>query len=116
MKKILVSLFLIFSVVMVVTAINYNEAHAKGKLTVLYIYAPMCGACKEFEPTFNAAMAKFSQKFNFVKEDINTSQRAKSLNVTETPSVFILQQNNSQKIGWDCLSNPNCFEQKLKNY
>lgn len=115
MKKVLVTLFLILSVAGAVVIIH-NEANAKDKPTLLYIYAPMCGACKQFESTFNSAMGKFSNKFNFVKEDINSSQRAQSLNVSETPSVFILQNNKSQRIGWDCLSNPSCFEQRLKNY
>ena len=116
MKKIIVSLVLIFSVVAGVIAISCNEASAKDKPTVLCISAPMCGACKEFAPTFNAARSKFSQKFNFAEEDINTSQRAKSLGVTETPSVFILKGGRSQKIGWECLSQPGCFERKLKDY
>ena len=112
MKKTIVSLFLIFSFVVSVIAISCNEANAKDKPTVLYIYAPTCSACMPFEPIFNAARAKFSQKFNFVKEDYNNSQRAKSLNVTETPSVFI----NSQKIDGQCLIQPGCFEQRLKDY
>lgn len=116
MKKIILSLILIFSFAVSVIAVSYNVASAKEKPTVLCISAPMCGACKQFEPTFNAAQSKFSQKFNFVKEDINTSQRAKSLNVTETPSVFILKQGSSQKIDWQCLSQPGCFEQRLKDY
>lgn len=116
MKKIIVSLVLIFSFVIGVIAIGHIEASAKGKPTVLCISAALCSACKEFEPTFNAARAKFSHKFNFEKEDISTSQRAKSLNVTETPSVFILDKGGSQKIEWQCLSQPSCFEQKLKNY
>ncbi len=116
MKKIIVSLFLIFSFAAGVIAISYNVASAADKPTVLYVYAPFCGACRQFEPTFNAAKAKFSQKFDFVKEDIKTSSRAKSLNVTETPSVFIIQQGSSQKIDWQCLSQPGCFEQKLKDY
>lgn len=116
MKKISITLFLIFSFAVSVIAISYNVASAKEKPTVLCIYAPMCGACKQFESTFNAAQVKFSQKFNFVKEDINTSQRAKNLNVSETPSVFILKQGSAQKIDWQCLSQPGCFEQKLKDY
>ena len=114
MKKIIISLVLIFTVTAI--AISCNVASAKDKPTVLCISAPMCGACKEFEPTFNAARSKFAQKFNFEKEDINTSQRAKSLGVTETPSVFIIQGGSSKKIGWQCLSDPSCFEQKLKDY
>lgn len=112
MKKLIVSLFLIFLFVASVMAVSHNEAVAKGKPTVLYIYQPSCGACAQFEPIFDAARSKFSQKFDFVKEDYNSSQRAKSLNVTETPSVFI----NSQKIDSQCLSQQGCFEQKLKNY
>lgn len=115
MKKIIISIFIIFFVVGVIV-ISYNEANAKGKPTVLCISAPLCSACQQFEPTFNAARTKFAQKFNFQKEDVNTSQRAKSLNITETPSVFILDNGGSQKISWQCLSQPGCFEQKLKDY
>lgn len=116
MNKIIISLFLIFFVAVGVIAVSYNEARAKDKPTVLYFYAPSCHSCQEFEPIYNAARAKFSQKFNFVKEDVNSSQRVKSFNVSETPSVFILKQSNSQKIDWSCLSQPGCFEQKLKDY
>lgn len=116
MKKMIISLFLIFTFIVGVFAISCNVASAKEKPTVLYVYAPMCSACKQFESIFNSAKAKFSQKFNFAKEDINSSQRAQSLNVSETPSVFILKQGGSQKISWDCLSQPGCFEQKLQNY
>lgn len=112
MKKIIVSLFLIFSFTAGVIAINCNEASAKGKPIVLYVYQPNCSACQRFEPIFDAAQSKFSQKFDFIKEDYNSSQRAKSLNVTETPSVFI----NSQKIDPGCLNQQGCFEQKLKDY
>lgn len=116
MKKIIISLFLIFSVTVAIFAVNYNVSIAKDKPTVLYIYGQFCGACKQFEPTFNALESKFSSKFHFVKEDISSSQRAKSLNVSETPSVYIINQNGAQKISWDCLSQPGCFEQRLKNY
>lgn len=116
MKKILVSLVLILALVAGAVAISHNESSAKAKPTVLCISAPLCSACREFDPIFSAAKAKFSQKFNFVKEDVNSSQRAKSLNVTETPSVFILDKGSSQKIDYQCLSNQSCFEQKLKNY
>lgn len=116
MKKIIISLVLILSFAAVVIAIGQNESIAKEKPTVLYVYAPMCSACKQFESIFNSAKSKFSQKFNFAKEDFNSSPRAQSLNVSETPSVFILKQGGSQKISWDCLSQPGCFEQRLKDY
>lgn len=116
MKRIIASLFLICFLAAGIVAISYNEVSAKDKPTVLCISAPLCGACKQFAPTFEAARAKFSDKFNFVKEDYNHSKRAKSLNITETPSVFIIDDKGSQKIGWDCLSQPSCFEQKLKDY
>ena len=116
MKKTLISLFLILSFAAGVIAISCNAVSAKDKPTVLCISAPMCGACQQFAPTFEAARAKFSDKFNFVKEDVNHSQRAKRLNVSQTPSVYILQGNDSQQIDWQCLSQPSCFEQKLKDY
>lgn len=116
MKKIIVSLFLIFFFAASIIVISFNEASADAKPTVLYISAPSCGACMQFEPIFDAARSKFSKKFDFVKEDYSSSQRAKSLNVTETPSVFILQQNSSQKIDSQCLNQSGCFEQRLKDY
>lgn len=116
MKRIILTLFLTFCFVIGAFLISVNKSMAQGKPTVLLISASMCGACKQFEPTYNAAKAKFSQKFNFVKEDVSHSQKAKELGVTETPTVFILENNKAEKIGWECLSNPGCFEQKLQNY
>lgn len=116
MKKIILSLLLIFSFAASILALSCNEANAQGKPTLLYIYMTGCGACQQFEGNYNAAKAKFSQKFNFVKENVNTSQRAKSLNVTETPSVFILDKNGSQRIEEACLQQQSCFEGRLNSY
>lgn len=115
MKKTIINLLLIFSFVAGIL-IFANKAIAMEKPTLLYIYMPGCSACKQFDGNFSAAQAKFSKKFNFVKEDINSSQRAKQLNVTETPSVFIIGKNGSQKIEWSCLSQQSCFEQRLQAY
>ncbi len=115
MKRI-ISIFLIFSFALSLIFISCTDASAKSKPTVLCISAPYCKACKEFEPTFEAMRKKYSKKFNFEKEYFDNSKRAKTLNVTETPSVFILEKNNSKKISWQCLSKPGCFEQKLKEY
>ena len=116
MKKIILSLFLIFGITACLFTVSQTSAFAQGKPTVLYIYGQFCGACRQFEPTFDAAKAKFSQKFDFRAEEYNHSQKAQELNVTETPTVFILDGNKAQKIGWQCLSSPGCFEQKLQNY
>lgn len=116
MKKLIVSLFLILSFVACIFAMSCNVANAQEKPTLLYIYMQGCSACKQFEGTYAAAQAKYSQKFNFVKEDVNSSQRAKSLNVTETPSVFIISKDGTQKIEWSCLSQQSCFERRLQDY
>lgn len=115
MKKMIISLLLIF-LFLAGILVFANKAIAQEKPTLLYIYMQGCSACRQFDSNFSAAQSKFSQKFNFVKEDINSSQRAKRLNVTETPSVFIIGKNGYQKIEWSCLSQQSCFEQRLQDY
>jgi thiol-disulfide isomerase/thioredoxin len=116
MRKIILSLTILFSLVLGAIAVSQNAVLAQSKPTVLYIYGQFCGACKQFEPYFDAAKAKFSNKFEFKAEEYNSSAKAREMNVTETPTVFILDGNKARKISWKCLSTNGCFENTLKNY
>lgn len=118
MKKFIFSLFLIFSFAASTFAMSYKDASLKDKPIVLFVTMQGCGACREFEPFFKKTQAKFASKYNFVKEDVYTSDIARKLNVQETPSVFILQpkQKTFQKIKWECLCQQGCFEKTLKDY
>lgn len=115
MKKLILNILLIFAIASIAFVMNNNTASAQNKPTVLLISMQGCGACRQFEPIYNSAKAKFAQKFLFVKEGPDSS-RAKSLHVTETPSVFIMDGGSSQKIEWSCLSQPGCFEKTLDAY
>jgi len=113
MKKFLLS---VFAVCLFMTMVLVTQAMAEAKPTVLYIYGQSCGACTRFEPTFDLARSKYSQKFNFQKEEYESSAKAKQLHVSETPSVYILDGNKVQKIDWSCLSNPGCLDKTLQSY
>jgi len=101
MKKIILG---VFTLCLFTTLAFASQAFAQGKPTVLYIYGQYCGACKRFEPTFDSMSSKYSNKFTFEKEDYDSSRRARELHVTETPSVYILDNGKVQRI-----KDPFCF-------
>lgn len=116
--RIILGLFIVLLSAVSVLAMTYDEASKQDKPIVLYIDMHGCGACQQFEPLFKKMESKFSNKYSFAKEDIYSSKMANTLNVQETPSVFIIQPKSktSQRIKWNCLSSPGCFEQTLNSY
>lgn len=118
LKKVILGLFLLLTVVSNAYAMSYQEAMKQDKPIVLYITMFGCGACRQFEPFFDAAKDKFASKFNFVKEDVNTSEIAAKLRVNSTPSVYILEPKtrNATGIKYACISQQSCFENTLQSY
>ena len=83
MKKrlapLLVGLFVVIATASSVLAMSYEEAKQQDKPIVVMFHMHGCGACRKFSPIFDKFASKFSGKFNFVKEDINNSQIASSM-------------------------------------
>jgi thioredoxin-like negative regulator of GroEL len=110
MKKLLIILTL-----MLTSALS-TMALEKPKVILFHIHG--CSACKKFAPTFEQMMSKYSNKFDFSKEDINSSKLADQLGINYVPMVFIIDSEKSTKtaIDSDCLATQGCFEQKLSQY
>lgn len=106
---------------LIITALMLTSAMstlALEKPRVIMFHMHGCSACKKFAPTFDSMMSKYSNKFSFSKEDINSSKLADSLGINYVPMVYIMDSDKNTKtaIDSDCLASPGCFENKLKNY
>lgn len=101
-----------------VFAMSFDEAKVENKPVVVMFHMHGCNACKEFSPKFGKLATKFSSKFNFVKEDINGSAIAKSVNFSTVPAFFIIEPKtmNSRRIDDNCAWDKECFEKTLKDY
>ena len=110
MKKVL-----IISALMVTSALS-TIAMEKPKVILFHMHG--CSACKKFAPTFDQMMSKYSGKFVFSKEDINSSKLADQLGINYVPMVYIIDSDKNTKtaIDSDCLATQGCFEQKLSGY
>lgn len=110
MKKALVILAL-----MMVSALSVM-AMEKPKVILFHMHG--CSACKKFAPTFKQMASRYSDKFNFVEEDANSSKLADQLGINYVPMVYIIDTEKQTKtaIDSDCLASQGCFEQKLQNY
>lgn len=118
MKKLLIIFVLILMAIPTILAISYKEAVAKEKPQVILFYSQNCSACKQFKPLYNQMASKYSNKFNFIKQDVNTSNLANKLGVNSVPAVFIInaQTGAASPISYDCMQQPGCFEKKLSSY
>lgn len=122
MKKIFLSAFLMLAVASgifaVANAMTYDEASTKGKPVVVMFHQHGCSACRKFAPTFDKFAAKFSDKFNFVKEDVNGSKIGKTLNFATVPAIFIIQPKTmaAKRIDDNCAWDDGCFSKALRDY
>lgn len=118
MKKLLILAILVLIAVPAILVINYKETLAKEKPQVLFFYSQGCSACQNFKPLYEQMASKYSNKFNFIKQDINSSNLASKFNVNSVPAVFIVNPETQAKteISYDCLQQQGCFEKKLSGY
>lgn len=124
MKKLLISSFLVFalglSAALSVFAMNYEEASMQDKPIVIMFHMHGCGACRKMSPIFNKFAAQFSNKFNFVKEDISSSKIASALGpqFDTVPALFIIdpKTKNSKRISNDCAWDKECLTKTLQDY
>jgi len=118
MRKLLISLFLLLATATSTFAMTFNEAKTQDKPVVIMFHMHGCSACKKFSPMFDKISSKFSDKFNFVKEDINKSDIAKTLNFQSVPALFIVQPKTmaSKRIDDNCAWDSECFAKTLKSY
>lgn len=118
MKKLLITLGLLLATVSGAFAMTFNDVKNLGKPVVVMFHMHGCSACRKFAPMFDKTAAKFSSKFNFVKEDIDKSDVAKTLNFTTVPAIYIIEPKtmDAKRIGDDCAWDKACFESTLNKY
>lgn len=118
MKKAVIVLFFILALIPIAMFLTTRQAESAQKPQVILFHTHGCSACKQLMPTFDRLASKYSSKFNFSKQDANSSKLANKLNVNSVPSVFIIntQTGAASPISYDCLQQQGCFEKTLKNY
>lgn len=118
MKKLLIAILFVFVGSISVLAQSYNDVKNQEKPVVVMFHMHGCSACKHFEPFFDKISSKFSNKFNFVKEDINKSDIAKTLNFQTVPALFIIEPKtmHAEKIDDNCAWDEGCFAEKLSKF
>ncbi len=118
MKKLLTGLFIFATIATSVFAMNYNDAKTQTKPIILFFQMNRCSACKDFKPTYEKAEKKYSEKFNFVKDDVTMSNLSSKFKVSSVPSVFIVEPKTekSTQISYSCLMNEKCFNNTLEKY
>lgn len=118
MKKIVFSLFVICALTSSAFAMTFNQAQKEDKPVVVMFHMHGCGACKKFSPIFDNFASKFSTKFNFVKEDVDNSSIAKSLNFQTVPALYIIKPKtmDAKRIDDDCAWDNACLTKTLQNY
>ena len=124
MKKLLINSFLVLAVALStassIFAMSYEDAKGQDKPIVVMFHMHGCGACRKFSPTFDNFAAKFSNKFNFVKEDIHASKIADSLGsqFDTVPAFFIIEPKtqNTKRISDNCAWDSECFTKTLREY
>ena len=70
---------------------NFEECVMSGGIALIDCWAPWCGACKDFTPTFEAG-AKRHPTHTFAK--LNTQERgelAKKLKVSHIPTIILFR-------------------------
>lgn len=118
MKKLVIGLFLILATAMSVFAMSYEEAKSQDKPIVVMFHQHGCSACRKFSPIFNKFASRFSDKFNFVKEEANSSKIASTVNFNTVPALFIFEPKtgSAKRIKDDCAWDNECFTRTLQEY
>lgn len=117
MKKLLIGALLLLATATSTLALTYNEAKTQNKPIVIMFHQHGCGACRRMSPIFDKFAAKFSDKFNFVKEDAGSSI-ASTLNFDTVPAIFIMQPKtqSATRISDNCAWDNECFTKTLQEY
>lgn len=78
--------------VLELTADTFNDAIAADKTVIIDFWAPWCGPCRSFAPTFEAAAAKHA---DVVFAKINTEEQqqlAGELNIRSIPTLMVFRE------------------------
>ena len=117
MKKLLLSAIFVLATATSAFALSYNDVKNQDKPIVVMFHQHGCGACRKMSPIFDKISSKFSDKFNFVKEDAGSSA-ASGLVFETVPAIFIMQPKTQKvtRISDNCAWDNGCFTKTLKEY
>lgn len=119
-KKLIIGAVLVLASSTGVFAMSYEEAKVQDKPVVVMFHMHGCSACRKFSPIFDKYSARFSDKFNFVKEDIDSSKIAQTLGsqFDTVPAFFIIhpKTQNTKRISDNCAWDSGCFSKTLQEY
>lgn len=105
MKKTASILMMLLSITMsfAQTELTDDDAEAKllvnnDRLIVLDFYATWCGPCKRMEPIIKELEAKYKDKVDFYKVDVDKNKVDDALNVTAMPTYFFLKNSSNLEV------------------
>lgn len=117
LKKLLLPILLSFSLTSF--AGEVDEAIERGSNVVLFLNMPQCGYCQMFEPRFEKATQKYSDKYSFFNVNIE-SEYGKSLmykyRATHVPFVMLMNNKKIKSIPAHCLLDTACFNKELESF
>ena len=74
------------------TADTFNDAVLTGQTVIVDFWAPWCGPCRSFAPTFEAASAKHADVV-FAKVNTEVEQQlAGELNIRSIPTLMVFRE------------------------
>lgn len=122
-KKLIISLILTLAATTSAFAMSYDEAKVQDKPIVIMFHQHGCSACRKFSSIFGKISSKFSDKFNFVKEDVSNSKIASQIDSTSlhfetVPALFIVEPKTQKttRISNECSWNNECLSKTLQEY
>ena len=75
------------------TKVNFNETIEKNDMVIVDFWAPWCGPCRMFAPTFEAVSENYP---NVVFAKLNTEDQqelAASFNIRSIPTLMVFREN-----------------------
>lgn len=118
MKKAIILFLLIGLTIPNVFAMTYDQASQQEKPIIVMFKMKKCSACRKFSPKFDKFAEKFSKKFNFIKEDVDSSKIASVCKSDTVPAFYVMhpKTQKAERISDSCVWDKQCFTEFLNNY
>lgn len=118
MKKLLLTLSALLITAASSLALTYEDVKNQDKPIVVMFHQHGCGACRRFSPRFDQIASKFSEKFNFIKEDVKGSKIESLCSFDTVPAFFIMNPKTkaTKRISDNCAWDDGCFQKALNDY
>lgn len=129
MKNAIIPIIFVFCLIFIVLKIqasrpmSYENALKQNKPIILLFSKKTCSACRSFEPLFEIISSKYSYKYTFVKENIdsisiNPPEYLKEFNISYVPMLILVDPIKKEKynIEYECMQSQKCLEDTLEQY